>query len=101
IIHDIGDGACLLRCISRRIYNTPNLHHVIGEDIITYTSQNLNTIILGSGCNTFHDYFSKDKTGQEYLNFMWHPYAYATNIESIAATKLYGMEFRITYRDQP
>lgn len=35
IVPEIGDGACILRCISRRIHNTPDLHHVIRSDIMT------------------------------------------------------------------
>ena len=107
--------AYCFRCVSRRVHNTPD-HHVIRADIITHISQNLHTFIPGSGFNTFHDSISAGpntelvqvagspptySSVQGYLQFMSQPYAYATNIELVAATQLYGLEFRITYHDQP
>ena len=117
IIPEIGDGACLLRCVSRRVHNTPDLHRVIRADIITHISKKLHTFIPGSGFSTFHYSISAGlnielvqvagsppatySSVQGYLQFMSQPYAYATNIELVAATQLYGLEFRITYHGQP
>ena len=55
IIPEIGDGACLLRCISRRVHNNPALHHIVRAHIIAHITTNLYTVIPGSGFNTFHD----------------------------------------------
>ena len=53
IIPEIGDGACLLRCVSRTIHNTPDMHEFIRADILNHISQNLHNPIPGSGGNTF------------------------------------------------
>ena len=44
---------------------------------------------------------TKYNSVEHYLQFMSHPFAYATNIELVAATRMYGLEFRITYHGQP
>lgn len=117
IIPEIGDGACLLRCISRRVHNTPDLHNAIRTDILAHISQNLHTIVPNSGNNTLYDSISAGinienlqvaghppttySSVHDYLQFMSHPYAYATNIEMIAASQLYGIEFRFTFHGHP
>ena len=117
IIPEIGDGACLLRCISRRVHNNPALHHIVRAHIIAHITTNLYTVIPGSGFNTFHDSIlaganqelvevagsqpTTYSSVEEYLHFMSQPYAYATNVELIAATQLYGVDFRITYHTEP
>ena len=90
IIPEIGDGACLLRCVSRRVHNTPDLHRVIRADIITHISKKLHTFIPGSGFSTFHYSISAGlnielvqvagsppatySSVQGYLQFMSQPY---------------------------
>ena len=37
----------------------------------------------------------------EYFNIMSHPYAYATNLEMIAAAQVYGVQFRVTLNGDP
>lgn len=100
------------------MHNTPDLHHVIRADIISHISQNLHTVIPGSGFNTLHDSISAGInllellqvagsppttycSVQQYLQFMSQRYAYATNIELVGATQLYGLDFRITFHGTP
>lgn len=117
VVPEIGDGNCLLRCISRRVHGTPDLHHVVRQHIVSHITENLHTIIPGSGFNTFHDsifvgideelvqmagspavkYYSVD----QYLQYMSQNYTYASSIELVAASHLYQMEFRITLQGQP
>ena len=39
-------------------------------------------------------------TVQQYLQFMSQPFAYATNLELVAASQVYGLEFRVTLHGQ-
>ena len=47
IILEIGDGACSLRCVSRKIHNTPDMHEFIRADILNHVSQTLHNPIPG------------------------------------------------------
>ena len=83
-------------------------------DIIFHISQNLHTVIPGSGFNTLHDSISAGINQelvqvagsppttycsvQQYLQFMSQRYAYATNnIELVGATQLYGLNFPLRH----
>ena len=90
------------------------MHEFIRADILNHISQNLHNPIPGSGGNNTFDQSISVGVGIEtinnvagspsttyssvehYLQIMSRPYAYATNIELIAASQLYGVEFRVT-----
>ena len=88
------------------------MHEFIRADILNHIPQNLHNPIPGSGGNTFDQSNSVGvgidtinvagspsttySSVEHYLQIMSHPYAYATNIELIAASQLYGVEFCVT-----
>ena len=88
------------------------MHEFIREDILNHISQNLHNPIPGLGGNTFDQSISLGvgietinvagspsttySSVEHYLQIMSRPYAYATNIQLIAASQLYGVEFRVT-----
>lgn len=117
VINEIGDGACLLRCIARRVLNNANMHTIVRSQILQHISDHLHDPIPGSGGLTMHTAISAginsehlrtagcpDQTYssvQHYLQLMAHPYAYATYVESTAAEQLYNINIRVTHAGQP
>ena len=83
------------------------MHEFIRADILNHISQNLHkgnaldqSISVGVGIETINNVAGSPSTTyssvEHYLHIMSRPYAYDTNIEFIAASQLYGVEFRVT-----
>ncbi|CAN0436522.1 unnamed protein product, partial [Laminaria digitata] len=88
IIDEVGDGACLLRAVSRRVFNDPDQHFLVRQQIVSHISQNIDIFFLhvSNGFNNEqihilghppHYYNSL----QEYLEIMSHSNSYAGYIE--------------------
>lgn len=93
------------------------MHELIRADILNHISHNLHNPIPGSGGNIFYQLISAGidqelirilgsppttySSVEQYLQFMSQPHTYATHIELMAATQLYGVEFRITLDGSP
>ena len=117
IIPEIGDGACLLRCISRSVYNTPDMHDIVRQDIINHITNNLHNPVPGTGGQTYHQSIAVGvhqeqvqvagsapttySSVEEYLAFQSQTYAYATQVEIVAAQQVYGKQFRVTIQGSP
>ena len=117
IIPEIGDGACLLRCISRNVYNTPEMHDMVRAQIMTHISNNLHNPIPGTGGQTYHQSIAVGinqeqvqvagsapvtySSVENYISFQSQTYAYATHVELVAAQAIYGREFRVTIQGSP
>ena len=117
IVNEIGDGACLLRCIARRVFNNPEQHFLVRTQLLQHISTNLHHIIPGSGNNSFYQSIAAGINNefiqihgspqlqytsvQHYLQLMAHPAAYGTHNEIIAANHLYNLDIRITFLGHP
>ncbi|CAM9908664.1 unnamed protein product, partial [Scytosiphon promiscuus] len=92
IVDEVGDGACLLRTIARKVFRTPASHPIVRQQIVSHIQSNSNdffmhisdgfgdeqTRIQGSAPRTYHSI-------DEYLSIMALPSAYAGYIEIAAA----------------
>ena len=100
---EIGDGACFLRTVARKIYNNPNLHSVVRQLIIAHFVQDPalysdylqpNGELLRTAGQLDRTYSSFD----EYVAIMSHPYTYTTEKEIAAARRVFGLTINITVR---
>ncbi|CAN0568329.1 unnamed protein product, partial [Ectocarpus sp. 12 AP-2014] len=90
----------MLRCISRKVYNTPDLHEIVRIELLDHITLNIDQPIpeqvqvFGSAPTTY-------SSVEQYLQFQSQPYAYATNLEMIAANAIYDTQFRTTVHGFP
>lgn len=55
LIDEIGEEACLLRCIARRVFTVPGCHHLVSAELLRHTSSTLHHVVAPeSGFNSFH-----------------------------------------------
>lgn len=117
VIDEIGDGACMLRCVSRYIYGSPMTHRYVRTQILHHISSNLHVQYPMFGGLTFFNIIDNGVNSEliqiagraeqlyssvpEYLQLMSHPTAYCTDLELRAASQLYNREFRITLIGNP
>ena len=55
IVNEVGDGACLLRCIARKVFGDPERHVNIRENILQYITQHLHDPLNNSGLSSHDD----------------------------------------------
>lgn len=48
VVDEIGDGACLIRCIARRVFNDPGLHFQARQQLLQHISTHLHDVVPGS-----------------------------------------------------
>lgn len=116
-VAEIGDGACMLRCVSRHVYGTPHMHQHVRAQIILHISNNLHVQfpdfgglcffdVIDNGTNTEYIKIAGQAQQQytsvpEYLLLMSLPTTYATNVELRSASLLFQCEFRVTLIGEP
>lgn len=54
IMDETRDGACLLRCTARHVFNNPGLHNIAQHQLIEHISDHIQDVVAGSGGNPFH-----------------------------------------------
>lgn len=112
LINEIGDGACLLRCLSRHLHGTPNNHNTLRQTIINLISDNLHTqfsdehtfaAAITSGINNNDEILTcgsppvQYQSISHYLQLMSHPNAYATFIEMSAFELLHNIKIHVFF----
>lgn len=102
IIDEIGDGACLLRAISRAVFHDPELHYQVRQQIVSHISQNHDNFYLhiSNGFNNELIHIlglapRSYSSMQDYLHIMSHPNSYAGYIEIAAAQQLYNISITV------
>ena len=111
IIDEIGDGACLLRCISRKVFGNPEQHYSVRVSILQYMNEHLHVTLPNSELS-FHDAISVGigiepvqilgcpptlySPARQYLQLMANPHAYAGYLEIVAAQFTYNLFISIT-----
>ncbi|CAN0539421.1 unnamed protein product, partial [Laminaria digitata] len=115
IVNEVGDGACLLRCISRKVLGDPEQHSTIRVNILQYMEQHLHDPLPNSELS-FHDAISFGigiepvqtlggsltmySSAQHYLQLMTNPHAYAGYLEIVAAQFIYNITISVTIYTQ-
>ena len=116
IVNEVGDGACLLRCIARKVFDDPERHLTVRENILQYIAQHLHDPLNNSGLS-FHDaiFFgvgiepvqilnappTSYTSVHHYLELMTNPHAYAGYLEIVAAQLVYNINISISISGQP
>ena len=72
IVNEIGDGACLLRCIARHVFNNPLFHFIVRHQRLNHMSQHMYDNTPGSGRNTFHQTITTG-VNEEYITISGSP----------------------------
>ena len=77
IVNEIGNGACLLRCIARHVFNNPLFHFSVRHQRLSHMSRHMHDIIPGSARNNF---LQAIITGinEEYNQDFWLPSKHTT-----------------------
>ena len=106
IVDEVGDGACLLRTIARRVFGNPELHPQVRSEIVSHIAQNSQPYIMhisnGFGNEPIHILGNAPRTYhnlQDCLQIMLHPNTYAGYIEIAAAIQLYNIAINITFSE--
>ena len=104
IVDEVGDGACLLITIARRVFGHPELYPQIRSKIVSHIAQNSQFYIMhisnGFGNELIHILGSAPRTHhslQDYLRIMSHTNAFAGYIEVAAAIQLFNIYINITF----
>ena len=116
IVNELGDGACLLRCISRKDFGDPEQHATIRANILQYLRDHLHDTHRNEELS-FHDaiYFGIGiehvqilnapptlySSAQHYVELMANPCAYAGYIEIVAAQLIYNINISVSISGQP
>ena len=102
IVDEVGDGACLLRTIARKVFGDPEYHHQVRQQIVSHIHANQDYFFLhiqnGFGNEPIHVQGSSPQiyhSVQQYLQIMALPTAYAGYIEIAAAEILYGVTIEV------
>ena len=102
IVDEIGDGACLLRTISRRVFHDLEHHPQVRQQVVSHILGNAQHFVMhipggfgseqiriqGSPLRMYHSL-------HEYLDIMSLPTAYAGYIEIAAAQQIYTSNINI------
>ena len=114
IVNEIGDGACLFRCIARKVHGDPDSHFITRQKIQQHIRDHLydpiplfdissNDIISGglqsNSVATLGQSHTLYTSVGHYLNLMSNAYAYATHIEITAANHLFNININVTFAD--
>ena len=115
IVDEIGDGACLLQCISRKVFGDPEQHYSVRVSILQYINEHLHVTLPNSDL-FFHDASSVGigiepvqilgcpptlySSARQYLQLMANPPAYAGYLEIVAAQFTYNLFISITIYTQ-
>ena len=115
IINEIGDGACLFRCISRKVLGDPEQHSTVRVSTLQYIEQHLHDPLPNAELS-FHDAISVGigiepvqtlgapptlyTSAQQYLQLMANPHAYAGYLEIVAAQFIYNINISVTIFNQ-
>lgn len=109
-----GEGACILRCIARHVFNNPQqLTPIVRYQLLIHMSQQVHDVVPGPGGNNFPPgHYHRDKrrvlsrflahlktqylSGDQYRQLMANLTTYATHPEVVADTQLYNIQSRIT-----
>ncbi|CAN0440046.1 unnamed protein product, partial [Ectocarpus fasciculatus] len=108
ILDEVGDGACLLRAISRKAFGDPANHAQVRQAIVQHIQDNPGTFyahisngfgnepirIQGSPPSLYYSL-------QDYLSIMAQPSAYGGYIEIAAASQLYGLTIEVVIAGTP
>ena len=112
VVNEVGDGACLLRCMARKVHGDPDKHFVTRQQILQHIRDHLHDPIPLFGMSFDHVISggilseSVAARGQpdtlfdsvgHYLNLMCNAYAYGTHVEIFAATHLFNIDISVTY----
>lgn len=115
IVNEIGDGACPLRCISRKVMGNPEQHNIIRANILEYIQQHLHDALPNAEFS-FQEAISAGigiepvqalgvpstlySSVQQYLQLMANPHAYAGYLEIVAAQFIYNINISVTIHSQ-
>ena len=80
IVNEIGDGACLLRCIAHHVVDNPLFHFIVRHQLINRMSQHMHDIIPGSGGNTFNQAITTG-TNEEYIKISGSPQSHYHSLD--------------------
>ena len=116
IVNEVGDGACLLRCIARKFFGDPERHLTVRENILQYSAQHLHDPLNNPGLS-FHDAISFGvgiepvqilnapstlyASVHHYLELMTNYHAHAGYLEIVAAQLIYNINISVTISGQP
>ena len=102
IVDEIGDGACLLRTISRRVFHNPEHHPQVRQQIVSHILGNAQHFLMhiadGFGSEQIRIQGSPPRmyhSLHEYLDIMSLPTAYAGYIEIAAAQRIYDINIEV------
>lgn len=111
IVNETGDGACLLRSISRYLHGSPDHHHTLRNMLVQFVSANLDTVFPNTIMTFRHDIQNGIANNEEiviegqfpvaynsveqYLQLVSNPHAYATYIEIAAAKHMFDINIHI------
>lgn len=102
IVDEVGDGACLLRTIARKVFGDPECHPQVRQQIVSHIASNPDDYIqhiangfgddsiqiLGSAPRSYHSL-------EQYLQIMALPTAYAGYNEIAVASHIYGVTIEV------
>ena len=97
ITDEVGDGACLLRTIARRVYGTAEQHADVREGLIGLILDTIGMFFIDIenefGTERIHVLGQQPKIYHSVLNqILAHPSAYyAGHLETAAANRLHGI----------
>ena len=116
MVNELGNEACLLRCISRKVFGNPEQHATIRANILQYIQEHLHDKLPNAKLS-FHDAISFGigiepvqilnapptlySSAQHYLELMVNPCANAGYIEIIAAQLAYNINISVSISGQP
>ena len=80
IVNEIGDGACLQRCVARHVFNNHLFHFIVRQQVLNPTSQHMHDIIPGSGRNAFHQAITTG-INEEYIKISGSPQTHYYSVD--------------------
>ena len=72
IVNEVGDGACLLKCIARHVFDNSLLHFIGRHQLLAHMSEHMHDVVPGSGGNTFHQVITSG-INEEYIKIYGFP----------------------------
>ena len=114
IVNEVGDGACLLRCIARKVFHYPGRHFTVRENILQHIAQRLHNPFNNSGFS-FDDAISfgvgiepvqilnapptSYTSIHHYLELMTNPHARAGYLKFVAAQLVNNINISVATSD--
>ena len=54
IVNEVGDGACLLKCIARHVFDNSLLPFIVRHQLLAHMSERMHDAVPGSGGSALH-----------------------------------------------